>query len=145
MLTSIIIAVPLGPADFGTYILVIGLVATGVVITKAGVSSAVIKFVAELPGAGRDGQIRSLLPWAWRVQATFMTVVLVGGTMMFILLGARLIPDFNHGVLLAILLATTERRSLNIPTIGRASCRARVGRYGKISRFSDSLKKKKKH
>src|SRR3546814_10825295 len=60
MLTSIIIARHLGPADFGTYSLVIWLVATGVVITNAGVSSAVIKFVAELRGAGRDGQIRSL-------------------------------------------------------------------------------------
>src|SRR3546814_5302673 len=72
MLTSIIIARHLGPADFGTYSLVIWLVATGVVITNAGVSSSVIKFVAELRGAGRDGQIRSLLAWAWRVQATFM-------------------------------------------------------------------------
>src|SRR3546814_957087 len=112
MLTSIIIARHLGPADFGTYSLVIWLVATGVVITNAGVSSAVIKFVAELRGAGRDGQIRSLLAWAWRVQATFMAVVLVGGTVLFMLLGERLIPDFNHGVLLAILLVTTVLRAL---------------------------------
>src|SRR3546814_8988170 len=112
MLTSIIIARHLGPADFGTYSLVIWLVATGVVITNAGVSSAVIKFVAELRGAGRDGQIRSLLAWAWRVQATFMAVVLVDGTVLFMLLGERLIPDFNHGVLLAILLVTTVLRAL---------------------------------
>ena len=57
MLTSIIIARHLGPADFGAYSLVIWLVATGVVITNSGVSSAVIKFVAELRGAGRDAQI----------------------------------------------------------------------------------------
>src|SRR3546814_337109 len=97
MLTSIIIARHLGPADFGTYSLVIWLVATGVVITNAGVSSAVIKFVAELRGAGRDGQIRSLLAWAWRVQATFMAVVLVGGPGLFMLLGEGLIPAGREG------------------------------------------------
>src|SRR3546814_7680596 len=52
------------------------------------------------------------LPSAWRVQATFMAVVLVGGTVLFMLLGVRLIPDFNHGVLLAILLVTTVLRAL---------------------------------
>src|SRR3546814_20987032 len=98
MLTSIIIARQLGPADFGTYSLVIWLVATGVVITNAGVSSAVIKFVAELRGAGRDGQIRPLLALAWRVQATFMALVLVGGKVRFHLPGARLVPALKHSV-----------------------------------------------
>src|SRR3546814_710457 len=42
----------------------------------------------------------------------FMAVVLVGGTVLFMLLGERLIPDFNHGVLLAILLVTTVLRAL---------------------------------
>src|SRR3546814_8505905 len=41
-----------------------------------------------------------------------MAVVLVGGTVLFMLLGERLIPDFNHGVLLAILLVTTVLRAL---------------------------------
>lgn len=112
MLTSIIIARHLGPSDFGIYSLVIWLVATGVVVTNSGVSSAVIKFVAELRGAGREGQIRSLLAWAWRVQAVFLALVLLGGTVLFMILGQRLMPDFDHGILLAILLATTVLRAL---------------------------------
>ncbi|MFZ7096204.1 polysaccharide biosynthesis C-terminal domain-containing protein [Luteimonas dalianensis] len=111
MLTSIIIARHLGPADFGAYSLVIWLVATGVVITNSGVASAVIKFVAELRGAGRHAQIRPLLTWAWRVQGAFLVVVLLGGTALFLLHGQRLAADFNHGVLLAILLVTTALRA----------------------------------
>ena len=70
MLTSIIIARHLGPAHFGAYSLVVWLVATGVAITNSGVASAVIKFVAELRGAGREPRIRSLLAWAWKVTSS---------------------------------------------------------------------------
>lgn len=111
MLTSIIIARHLGPGDFGAYSLVIWLVATGVVITNSGVASAIIKFVAELRGAGRQSQIRALLTWAWRVQGGFLVVVLLAGTVLFLLLGQRLVSGFNHVVLLAILLATTALRA----------------------------------
>ncbi|TYT23595.1 oligosaccharide flippase family protein [Luteimonas viscosa] len=120
MLTSIIIARHLGPADFGAYSLVIWLVATGVVITNAGVASAVIKFVAELRGSGREAQIRSLLGWAWRVQAGFLAVVLLGGTALFLLQGQRLMPGFNHGLLLVILLVTTTLRASYMLNIGIA-------------------------
>jgi len=120
MLTSIIIARHLGPAEFGAYSLVIWLVAIGVVVTNSGVSSAVIKFVAELRGAGREAQIRSLLVWAWRVQAGFLAVVLLAGTALFVFQGRRLMPDFNHGVLLAILLATTVLRSMYMLNISTA-------------------------
>ncbi len=120
MLTSIIIARHLGPAHFGAYGLVIWLVATGVVITNSGVASAVIKFVAELRGGGRDGQIRSLLAWAWGVQAGFLAVVLLGGTLLFVTHGQRLMPDFNHGLLLAILLVTTALRASYMLNIGIA-------------------------
>ena len=111
MLTSIIIARHLGPAEFGAYSLVIWLVATGMVLTNSGVASAVIKFVAELRGAGRQAQIRPLLAWAWRVQGAFLAVVLAGGTAVFVLHGQRLGPEFNHAVLLAILLVTTALRA----------------------------------
>jgi O-antigen/teichoic acid export membrane protein len=111
MLTSIVIARHLGPADFGAYSLVIWLVATGVVVTNSGIASAVIKFVAELRGAGRDAQIRSLLRWAARVQAGFLVVVLLGGTTLFLLQGQRLMPGFNHSLLLGILLVTTAMRA----------------------------------
>lgn len=120
MLTSIVIARHLGPADFGAYSLVIWLVATGVVITNSGVASAVIKFVAELRGAGRESQIRSLLAWAWRVQGGFLAVVLLGGTALFLLQGQRLMPGFDHGLLLLILLVTTALRASYMLNVGIA-------------------------
>ncbi len=120
MLTSIIIARHLGPADFGAYSLVIWLVATGVAITNSGVASAVIRFIAELRGAGRESQIRSLLAWAWRVQAGFLAVVLLGGTALFLVQGQRLMPGFNHGILLAILLLTTALRASYMLNVGIA-------------------------
>src|SRR5690606_36101769 len=120
MLTSIVIARHLGPADFGAYSLVIWLVATGVVITNSGVASAVIKFVAELRGAGRESQIRSLLAWAWRVQGGFLAVVLLGGTALFLLQGQRLMPGFDHGLLLLILLDTTALRASYMLNVGIA-------------------------
>ncbi len=120
MLTSIIIARHLGPADFGAYGLVILMVATGVAVTNSGIASAVIKFVAELRGAGKDAQIRSLLGWAWRVQTGFLVVVLLFGVALFLIYGDRLMPDFNHGILLAILVVTTILRAQYMFNIGVA-------------------------
>lgn len=120
MLTSIVIARQLGPSDFGAYSLVIWLVATGVVITNAGVASAVIKFVAELRGAGREPQIRALLAWAWRLQASFLVVVCAAGSGLFALYGERIMPDVDHLVLLAILLLTTVLRALYMLNIAIA-------------------------
>ncbi len=120
MLTSIIIARQLGPAGFGAYSLVIWLVATGVVITNSGVASAVIKFVAELRGAGREAQIRSLLAWAWRLQAAFLAGVCAVGAGLFVVYGERIMPDVNDLVLLAILVSTTILRALYMLNIGIA-------------------------
>ena len=120
MLTSIIIARQLGPSGFGAYSLAIWLVLTGVVITNSGVASAVIKFVAELRGAGRESQIRSLLAWAWRVQAGFLVGVCAVGAVLFFAYGDRIAPDVNDYVLLAILVATTILRALYMLNIGIA-------------------------
>src|SRR5690606_10751811 len=62
-------------------------------------------------GGGRQAQIRPLLTWAWRVQAAFLAVVLLAGTVLFLLHGQRLVSGFDHGVLLAILLVTTALRA----------------------------------
>ena len=63
MLTSIIIARHLGPDGFGTYSLVIWLVAVGVATTNSGTASAAIKFVAELRGAVHLEQIPYVLSY----------------------------------------------------------------------------------
>lgn len=111
MLTSIIIARHLGPSDFGAYSLVIWLVATGVAVTNSGVSSAAIKFVAELRGAGQEDRIRALLAWTTRLQWMFLAVVLAVGVGLFALYGQRVMPGVDHAVLLAILVTATVLRA----------------------------------
>lgn len=111
MLTSIVIARHLGPGEFGAYSLVIWLVAVGVAATNSGAASAVIKYVAELRGAGRMTLIRPLLSWLRRAQLAFLSVVMVAGAVLFVRYGDRVMPDFDHGVLLAILAVTTWLRS----------------------------------
>ncbi|MDZ3823465.1 MAG: polysaccharide biosynthesis C-terminal domain-containing protein [Pseudoxanthomonas sp.] len=111
MLTSIVIARHLGPGDFGAYSLVIWLVAVGVAATNSGAASAVIKYVAELRGAARLDLVRPLLAWLRRAQLAFLAVVMVAGAILFVRYGDRVMPDFDHGVLLAILVATTWLRS----------------------------------
>ena len=85
MLTSIVIARHLGPGEFGAYSLVIWLVAGGVAATNSGAASAVIKYVAELRGAGRMALIRPLLSWLRRAQLAFLSVVMVAGAVLFAL------------------------------------------------------------
>ena len=120
MLTSIIIARHLGPADFGAYSLVIWLVAAGVTITNSAVASAVIKFLAELRGAGMETRIRSLLAWARKVQVCLLAVVVTTGAVLFLAHGDRIMPDFNHGLLLSILILTTILRAMYMLNIGIA-------------------------
>jgi O-antigen/teichoic acid export membrane protein len=111
MLTSIIIARHLGPAEFGAYSVVILLVATGVAVVNSGAASAAIKFVAELRGAGRAELIRPLQRWLLRAQWLFLLVVLAVGIGVFALLGHHLMPGFDQRLLLAILVLTTCLRS----------------------------------
>lgn len=111
MLTSIIIARHLGPADFGAYALVIWLVATGVAVTNSGAASAAIKFVAELRGADRAEMIRPLVRWLRRAQWLFLALVLVVGSGLFYRYGHHAMPEFDHTALLAILVLTTCLRS----------------------------------
>ncbi|MEO5561251.1 MAG: oligosaccharide flippase family protein [Dokdonella sp.] len=111
MFVSILIARHLGPHDFGTYSLVIWLVACGVTATNAGTTTTMIKFIAELRGSGREHLLHPMIAYLRRVQATFLLVVLVVGSIAFLAAGGRLAPEFNHLGLCALLIFAVGMRA----------------------------------
>ena len=58
MLAAILIARQLGPQHYGIYGLFIWFAAIGVVATNSGITTGVIKFVAELRGAGKPSLVQ---------------------------------------------------------------------------------------
>jgi O-antigen/teichoic acid export membrane protein len=61
MVAAIMTARHLGPKYYGIYALFIWFAAVGVVITNSGITTGVIKFVAELRGASHENLIVPLL------------------------------------------------------------------------------------
>ncbi|SDQ88017.1 Membrane protein involved in the export of O-antigen and teichoic acid [Pseudoxanthomonas sp. CF385] len=120
MLTSIIIARHLGPDGFGTYSLVIWLVAMGVATTNSGTASAAIKFVAELRGSGHLEQIPYVLSYLRKAQRVFMLFVLLAGAALFIFAGDHIAPGMNHTLLLGFLIVGVALRSSYMFNIGVA-------------------------
>jgi O-antigen/teichoic acid export membrane protein len=111
MFVSILIARHLGPHDFGTYSLVVWLVACGVTATNAGTTTTMIKFIAELRGSGREHLLHPMIAYLRRVQAIFLLVVLTVGSIAFLLAGGRLAPDFNHLELCLLLIFAVSMRA----------------------------------
>jgi len=111
MLTSILIARDLGPGGFGAYSLVIWLVAVSMTIVNAGTAGAVIRFVAELRGAGTPELIAPLLAFLRRVQQWFLLVVLAAGAAVFWFAGDHLVPGFNHLLLFLLMALSTALRA----------------------------------
>jgi O-antigen/teichoic acid export membrane protein len=96
MIAAIMIARHLGPRYYGIYGLFIWFAAIGVVATNSGITTGVIKFVAELRGAGRQDQIVPLLAHFRRVQRWHMILVLGIGTILFVAAGYRLTADMSY-------------------------------------------------
>jgi O-antigen/teichoic acid export membrane protein len=111
MLVSIVIARHLGPHDFGTYSLVVYLVAIGVTATNSGTSTAAIKFIAELRGTERPELLAPLIDYLRRAQHLFLLAVLAIGGIAFYFAGARLAPDLNHVALFALLVLAIGLRA----------------------------------
>lgn len=120
MLTSIVIARHLGPAGLGVYSVAIWLVAMGVSITNSGTASTVIRFVAELRGAGATARVPSLVGWARRAQRGYLLAVLGLGALLLVLAGDRLAPGMDHGLLFAFLAVAVSLRAAYMLNIGEA-------------------------
>jgi O-antigen/teichoic acid export membrane protein len=95
MVAAILIARHLGPQNYGIYGLIIWFAAIGVVATNSGVTTGVIKFVAELRGAKREDLIAPALAHFRKVQRWHMAVVVVGGAILFLFAGHRFAADLN--------------------------------------------------
>jgi len=69
LLVSIVAARVLGPSGMGRQSYISFIVLATITLCSAGFPAALPRFVAELIGGGREGVLRSLSSWAWRVEA----------------------------------------------------------------------------
>jgi len=139
MIVSIIIARHLGPNDFGTYSLVVWLVACGVTAANAGTTTTMIKFVAEARGGGREDLLRPLIAYLRRAQAIFLGVVLVLGATAFLLAGGKLVPEFNHWALCGLLVVAISLRAPYMLNIAVAKGFERFGATATIALVTTPL------
>ncbi len=95
MIAAIVIARHLGPKDYGIYGLFIWFAAIGIVATNSGITTGVIKFVAELRGENRPDLIAPLLGHFRKVQRWHMILVLGAAAVLFALAGHRFAADMN--------------------------------------------------
>jgi O-antigen/teichoic acid export membrane protein len=110
MVAAIMTARHLGPKYYGIYALFIWFAAVGVVITNSGITTGVIKFVAELRGASQENLIVPLLAHFRQVQRWHLLAVLGIGTILFLMAGERFAPDLNY-VEFALLIAAVGMRA----------------------------------
>jgi O-antigen/teichoic acid export membrane protein len=96
MIAAIMIARHLGPTIYGIYGRFIWFAAIGIVATNSGITTGVIKFVAELRGAGRLDLIAPALTRFRAVQRWHLIVVLGVGSIVFVLFGGRLAADMSY-------------------------------------------------
>lgn len=82
MVAAILIARHLGPGSYGIYSLFIWFAAIGIVLTNSGITTGVIKFIAEFRGAGRTDQVAPLLHYMRKVQAWHMVLVIGVGVVL---------------------------------------------------------------
>lgn len=87
LIASILIARALGPADLGVYGVLVWIVSISVIVANAGISTAAIKFVAELNGAGRDDLVGAVVRKLQRLQRIML--LLVAGVVSALLLLGR--------------------------------------------------------
>jgi O-antigen/teichoic acid export membrane protein len=99
LIASILIARALGPADLGIYSLLIWIVSTAVIVANAGITTAAIKFVAELNGSGRVDLIGALIRKLQRLQRLMLLLVVVGVSVLLYASRHRIAPGLDLWVL----------------------------------------------
>ncbi len=104
MVTAILIARRLGPGHYGIYSALVWFAAMGIVMANSGVTTGVIKFIAELRGRHDEGQIVPFLDYMRRVQRWHLLLVLAGGALLLALL-ARHALTFELGIVEGAMLA----------------------------------------
>ncbi len=95
MVCAVLIARHLGPHHYGIYGLFIWFAAIGIVVTNSGITTGVIKFVAELRGSRQPELIRPLLGYMRKVQRWHLLVVLGIGLGLYLLLGQRYAAELD--------------------------------------------------
>lgn len=120
MLTSIIIARHLGPESFGVYSALVWLVGLGIVITNSGTASTLIKFIAEVRGAGQQALLQSLVRRLRRTQNGYLLVVLLIGATAVYLLDERMASPIPAGWMIAFFVVCVALRAAYMLDIGIA-------------------------
>lgn len=85
MVAAILIARHLGPGSYGIYSLFIWFAAIGIVLTNSGITTGVIKFIAEFRGADRTDKVAPLLQHMRKVQAWHMVLVIGVGVLLLLI------------------------------------------------------------
>lgn len=109
MVAAVLIARQLGPHDYGIYGLYIWFAAIGIVITNSGITTALIKFVAEFRGAETLGLIHPLLRWMRRVQGWHMLLVFAVAVTLYVILGNKYAEGLDRVELALLLFAVAVR------------------------------------
>lgn len=89
MLAAIMIARHLGPEYYGVYGLFMWFVSVGMVITNSGITTGVIKFVAELRGSDQDELIVPVVRRLRRIQHMHMLAALGIGVVLYFSMGSH--------------------------------------------------------
>lgn len=110
LIASILTARALLPGDMGVYSLLVWLVANAVVIANAGITLGAIKFIAELRGAGREGDTARLVRRLRGMQRAMLAIVVAVLALVFVLFRERLGPGVP-GWVFALLLGSVALRA----------------------------------
>lgn len=109
MVAAVLIARQLGPQHYGVYGLFVWFAAIGVVVTNSGITTGVIKFIAELRGSGDDHLILPMLGRMKWVQFWHLVVVFAIALGAYLTLGAHLEVRPGHAELGLLVLAVGLR------------------------------------
>ncbi len=111
MVAAILVARHLGPKEYGIYSLIIWLAGVGVVFTNSGITTGLIKFIAELRGSTREELIWPLLGRMRRVQVWHLVTVLGGMIALFFAFGSKLVGTLDLTALALLVFAIGLRAS----------------------------------